>query len=195
MIRTLEFGALLLAGAALCAAEQNSKSPAASPPPRPPAAQPGNPPKNAGAPKPPQVKPGPPLSNPANPVTRLYRMTPEQRDGALEKLPQPMQEQFRKALDRFDHMSPEDQKAELKRVERYVALPRDRQEAFRQALQAFGKMDPEHRRPLATALRQLETMPDAQRRRLINSEEFRSQFTAEELKILSDLSQVMLPPM
>ena len=194
MMRALQAAACLLAAAGLLAADQKN-TPKPAPPSRPPAARPANPPRAAGAPKAGVRQPGPPIVNPANPVTRLYRATPEERERALEKLPPAMQEQFRNQLRRFDSMAPEQQQAILRQGERYAALPREKQDAFRQSLQTLNKMDPERRRPIAMTLRRLETMPDAQRRALLESDELRTRFSPEELKIISDLSVVMLPPL
>lgn len=138
---------------------------------------------------------GAPIINPANPVTRLYKATPEERERALEKLPPKMQEQFRNQLKRFDSLTPAQQQLQLKWVERYSALPSEQQTAFRQQLQALQKLPPERKQPIATALRRLEGMPDARRRQVIESDEFKSRFSADERKMISDLSVVMLPPM
>ena len=201
MTRALPFAGLLLAGGMVFASDQ--KPPAKNPPP--PAAKaevvrPGNPPRNAvgpnGANRMPGNRPAPtPLINPGNLVTRLYKASPEERERALEKLPPNMQEQFRNQLRRFDSLTPAQQQMQLKWVERYSALPKAQQDAFKLQWQALGKMTPEERRPIAAALRRLEGMPDEQRRKLLDSEEFKSRFTAEELKMISDISVVMLPPM
>jgi len=196
MIRALHFAGAVLACAGAYAADQkpSAKSP---PPPRPPAVRPANPPRNPGAMNkvPGGRRPGAPMINPANPVTRLYRAGPEERERALEKLPPAMQQQFRNQLQRFDSLTPAQQQLQLKWVERYSALPRDQQMAFRQQLQALQKLPPERKQPVAVALRRLEGMNDAQRRRVLGSEEFKSRFSGEELKMISDLSVVMLPPM
>src|SRR5690242_18761710 len=44
------------------------------------------------------------LANPANPVARLYRASPEERERALEKLPPAQQERFRRNLQWFDSL-------------------------------------------------------------------------------------------
>lgn len=197
MNRAFQIGGLVLALGALCAAEQKSEAkPAGSPRPAP--ARPANTPRNApnGANKAPGARQaGAPIINPANPVARLYRATPEERERALEKLPPKMQEQFRNQLQRFDSLTPAQQQLQLKWVERYSALPADQQTAFRQQLQALQRLPQERRQPIATALRRLEGMPDAQRREVIESEEFKNRFSADERKMISDLSVVMLPPM
>jgi hypothetical protein len=194
MIRVLQIGGLVLACGVMCTAEQRGESKPA-PAPRPAASRPAAPPSKAPNKIPPARPVGAPLINPSNVVTRLYKASPEERDRALEKLPPKMQEQFRNSLKRFDSLSPAQQQLQLKWVDRYSALPRGQQEAFKLQWQALGKMQPEERRPITTALRRLEGLPDAQRRQLLESEDFKSRFSADERKMISDLSVIMLPPM
>jgi hypothetical protein len=196
MIRAFQIGGLVLACGVLCAADQRAESKSApAPRPAPAPSRPANPPRNAPNKIPPARPVGAPLINPSNVVTRLYKASPEERDRALEKLPPKMQEQFRNQLKRFDSLTPAQQQVQLKWVERYSALPRQQQEAFKLQWQALGKMDPEQRRPITMALRRLEGLPDAQRRQVLESEDFKSRFSADERKMISDLSVLMLPPM
>src|ERR1700678_1710141 len=84
---------------ALCADQQ--KPPKPPPPPKPaPAAKPAAkaPPNNPGG----APKGAGKIPNPDNPVDRLLRMTPEQRERALEKLPAQQQAAIRKWLENFD---------------------------------------------------------------------------------------------
>lgn len=195
MRRALQLGGLLLAGGAILAADQKAaKAPAE---PKPAAARPANPSGNGGAPNKAGGgrQMGAPIINPAHPVARLYKASPEERERALEKLPPAMQEQFRNQLKRFDNLTPAQQQLQLKWVERYSALPQEQQMAFKQQLQKLLKLPPEQGQPIRVALRRLEGMPDAQRRKVLDSDEFKSRFTPEELKMISDLSVVMLPPM
>jgi Protein of unknown function (DUF3106) len=137
---------------------------------------------------------GPPLGNPANPAVRLYEASPEQRERALEKLPPAMQEQIRKQLQRFDAMPPEQQRIIIAQNQRFASLPLEQQQAFRLQFQAFNKLPPERRRTIAMALRAFETMPEAERARMLQSDDFRSRFSPEDLKMIGDLSVVLLPP-
>jgi Protein of unknown function (DUF3106) len=194
MTRALPFGVLLLVCGALFGADQ--KPSAKNPPPPREAVRPANPRNGGIANKAPGGRQmGAPIINPANPVARLYKASPEQRERALEKLPSNMQEQFRNQLKRFDSLTPAQQQLQIKWVERYSALPREQQTAFKQQLQNLQKLPPERNKPIRAALRRLESMPDAQRRKLLDSDEFKSRFSADELKMISDLSVVMLPPM
>jgi Protein of unknown function (DUF3106) len=138
---------------------------------------------------------GPGLTNPANPVTRLFRASPEERERALEKLPAKMQDQFRARLKWFDGLPPAQQRIVLNRTDRFAALPPERQAAIKSQFQALNKLPQDRKAAIGQALRRLEVMPDEDRGKILASDEFKSRFSAEELRIISDLSEVMLPPM
>jgi hypothetical protein len=137
-------------------------------------------------------KAGPPLSNPANPVVRLYRASPEQRDRALEKLPPAMQERIRAELDNFDHMPPDQQQVMIDRAEHMAALPVEKRRAVQQAWQDFQRLDPERRRLVAIVIRRLQGATEEQRSTFMKGP-FLTDYSAEEQKIILDLSEVMQP--
>ena len=138
---------------------------------------------------------GPPLLNPASPAARLYRATPEERDRALEKLPPRLQEQLRAQLERFDAMPKPQRDIVIRRAERYAALPPEQREAVRQQIVALRQLPQERRAAVGLALRRLQPLPEEQRLQTVNSDEFKSRFSAEEQKIIADLSEVMIPPL
>ena len=138
---------------------------------------------------------GPRMTNPANPVSWLYRMTPAEREQALEKLPSDTQERFRKNLAWFDGLPKEQQKVVLQRQERFAAMPPEKQRQFRQQLGAFNQLPQERRQMVQRALMRLQTMPDEQRVRVLNSDQFKSMFSEGEQKIIAGLSEIMPAPM
>jgi phage-related protein len=149
----------------------------------------------AGNPKFPKQPMGPPLSNPASPAARLFRASPEERDRALEKLPEKLQTQLRTALERFDAMPKPQQEIMIRRAERYAALRPEQQAGIRQQMIALRDLPQERRAAVGLALRRLQPMSEEERSKVVSSDEFKGRFSAEELKIISDLSEVMLPPL
>jgi hypothetical protein len=189
MRAVFQLGGLMLAFAmAGWAADQ--KDAAKNPPPARPAARPALPRNNPNL-RMPRPQMGPPLSNPASPAARLYKATPEERDRALEKLPPRMQEQLRKQLAVIDAMPKERQQVFIRRAEHFAAQTPERQAIIRQQLQAFSKLSQERKQAINIALRRLQPMPEEQRQSILNSDEFKSQFSPEEQKILADLADVM----
>jgi len=193
----LQIGGLLLASAAAgFAADQKNAAKEAAPRPAPirPAPRPAAPKANNGG-MPKQPKMGPPLSNPASPAAQLFRATQEERERALEKVPPKIQEQIRKQLEAFDALPKEQQEIRIRQSERWTGLSSQRKLEIRQQMQAWQKLPPERRGAIGVALRRLEVVPEADRQRILNSAEFKSRFSADEQKLIADLSDVFLPPL
>jgi hypothetical protein len=181
---------LLAAAAGIC----NQKRPAKAPPPKNEA--PARPtPKNAGGAPGAAPKVGPRLTPPGSPAARLYQATPEERERAIEKLPPAAQERVRNQLKYFDSLPKGQQEIMLRRTERLDALPPEKRRAFQQQMQNLQRLPIDRRQAVAGALRRLQVMPEEQRIQVLNSEQFKSRFSAEEQKMIADLSEVMLPPM
>src|SRR5580698_2500361 len=126
MNRAIQFAGVVWLGVAVsvCAAQKPPKNP---PPPKPaPAAKPAPQPaanNNAGG----VPKGGAKMANPANPVFRLFTMSPEQRERAIEKLPPKQQENIRKTLANFDSKPQAQKDQELQKLNGYWSLPQDKQ--------------------------------------------------------------------
>jgi len=191
----LQIGGLLVATlAAGVAADQKNAAKEATPRPanirpvpRPPAA------KNGGVPKQPRM--GPPLSNPASPAAQLFRASPEERERALEKVPPKIQEAIRKQLEAFDALPKEQQEIRIHQSERWAALSPQRKLELSQQLKALQTLQPDRRREIVVALRRLQVMPEADRQRILNGPDFKGRFSADEQKLIADLSDVFLPPL
>lgn len=195
MMRLLSVAVLALACAPARSADQNS--PKNPPPPRAAPVRPnGVTRKPAGAARNPGDRKaiGPGITNPANPVSHLYRATPEERERALERIPAAQQERMRKNLEWFDRLPKEQQQLVLGRAERFEALPQQGKQAFQQAMRDLGALPQDRHQAIGGALRRLQMMPADQRGKVLESDQFKGQFSPEELKILSGLSTVMLPP-
>ncbi len=137
-------------------------------------------------------KAGPPLRNPGNPAVRLYRATPEERERALEKLPPAMQQRMRKELDWFDHLAPDQQQVIINRAQRMEALPPEKRVALRQSWQEFQQLPQDRKRMVAAVIRRLQVANEEQRNRFLKGR-FVTDFSAEEQKIILDLSEAMQP--
>lgn len=121
-------------------------------------------------------------------------------------LPESQQEQKLRQDPRFQNLSPDQQQRLLDRLQRFNNLPPDqkaqvlnRMETFehlspQQQQQARGlfqqyKELPENRRgKVSEAYRQLRDLPPDQRNQLLNSEEYRGQFSDSELNLLRGMT-------
>src|SRR5579872_6015661 len=78
-----------------------------------------------------QTKPAPKLGNPLTVVQQLMRMTPEERERALEKLPPQRQALIRERLEKFDSLPKAEQERRLRLGEIFASLPPERQDLVR----------------------------------------------------------------
>ena len=192
MRRVFQIGGLLWLAAALSfAAAQKGGNPK---PPRntaPPA------PKGAGAGVPKGGRANPPLrlQNPGSLAAQLYRMSPEQRERVLEKLPPARQEQARKTLEQFDKLPPEQKQQMIQRAERLASMPPEREREVVQSWQSFQKLPPERKQAIQQALRGLQSMSDEQRNQVMSGEPFKNRFSPDEQRMIRDISDIVMPPL
>jgi hypothetical protein len=137
---------------------------------------------------------GPPLSNPGDPVARLYRASPEDRERALEKLPFRMQQQFRNRLERFDAMPKPQQQVLIRRAERYASLSVEQKAAFMAHMGALRTLPPDRQREIGLAIRRMQPLSEEERQTLVTGDAFKSRFSPDEQKIVTGLVEVMIPP-
>ena len=121
------------------------------------------PPPPANRPNRPAPKP---QRNPAQELDQFQKMTPDQREKALAKLPPERRARMEKQLSRYENLTPAQKAQVQRRLEMLQALPPGRQKAVRQELQ------------------QLRAMPPAERRQRLNSEEESQHFSPEEMELL-----------
>jgi hypothetical protein len=194
MKRWVELGAVLLLGAVagLCDQKPASKTPPPPPPPHPAVAK--APAKknaaNAGVPKAAAQR----LVNPGNPATRLFRMTPEQRERAFEQMNPQQQESARKLVEWFDGLPKEQQTIQLRRLERFEQLPPEQRAEVRGLLKEAQDLPADRRLQVRQALARLQNLSDADRDRFLNSPAFKARFSAEEQRVITRLADAWLPP-
>ena|ERR1039457_440344 len=187
MNRVVEIGAVLLLGAVagLCNQKPVAKEP-------PPPSRPAPVKKNAakgGVPKAAQR-----LVNPANPATRLFRMTPEQRERAFEQMNPQQQESARKQVAWFDGLPKDQQAIQLRRIEHFEQLPPEQRAEVRGLLTEANALPPPRRALVRQALGRLQTLSDADRDRFLNSPGFSARFSPEEQRMITRLADAWLPP-
>jgi hypothetical protein len=191
MKRWVELGAVLLLGAvaALCHDQKAAKGP---PPPKPSAAKPA--PKknaaNAGTPKAGEQR----MVNPANPATRLFAMTPEQRERAFEKMNPQQQQQARQLVQWFDRLPKEQQAIQLHRIDHFEQLPPEQRAEVRGLMAEAKALPPARFAMVRQVLGRLQTLSDADRDRFLSSPQFKARFTPEEQRVITRLADAWLPP-
>jgi hypothetical protein len=150
---------MLVCGAVAPVAAQQKKPPKPPPPPK---AQ-GHP---AGG------KPSPAVQrlnqNPAGELDRFTKMSPQEREKELSKLPPQRRAAFEQRLAHYMSLTPEQQQKTRQAIELMESLPKDRQNAVRQEIQRIN------------------ALPRDQRRRILNGEEFNQRFSPDEQTLIRD---------
>ena len=194
MIRIVHLAGLLWLAAAAGICKDQNKPPKPPPPPKA-AAKPAAPKGGANGAARGGAQAGPPITNPANQAYRLYRLTPEERERALEKLPPQQQQRIQNQLKYFDSLPKDQQEMMLKRLERFDSLSPLEKREFTLNFQALNQLPQPRQQMVRAALRRLQVMNEADRQVLLNSPAFKSRFTPDEIHIIDNLSEVILPPM
>ena len=125
----------------------------------------------------------------SHPIEEFMRMSPEEREKALQKLPADRQEKVRQQLQRYDQMPPE-RKAQLQRL---WQLPPDKQQKVRSSMRDFSELPQDRREAMRQQLRTMGTMSSDQRKDYLNSPEFKQQYSPDEREIMKNMSEI-LPP-
>lgn len=148
---------LAVCGAVFPVAAQQQKPPKPPPPPKP--AKASNPGKPPGGFKNPNVKA-------VEDLERFSKMSPQDREKALSKLPPQRRAVFEQRLARYEQMTPEQRERVKQRVEEMESLPKDRQNAVRQEIQRIN------------------ALPFPQRKKILMSEEFKQRFSPDEQRLV-----------
>ena len=129
-----------------------------------------------------------------NNIDRWNRMSPEQRERELKRLPPERARLIRQRLRRYNQMNPEQQQALRERYKTFSQLPPEKQQVIRERLRVFRQLPPMRRQVVHGEVEHMRSMPEAQRQARLNSEEFQSQFSSEEQQIIRDLTEYLEPP-
>ena len=169
---------------------------------------PKEPPRPASKPAP--AKPGPPkggvpkaipkgaarLVNPSNVAARLFRMGPEEREHALEKLPtEQARENARKLLQWFDSLPRETQELQLRRLDRFARLTPEKRAEVKHMVVEANQLPPARKAAVGRALAQLQQMNDIQREVTLQRPGFQARFSPDELRLIRGLADAWTGPL
>jgi hypothetical protein len=122
-----------------------------------------------------------------NSIDRWNRMSPEERERELAKLPPARARLIRQRIQRYNQMNPDEQQALRGRYQTFSQLPPDRQQVVRERLREFRQL-PVARRPVVHAeIEQLRLLTEAQRQVRMNGDEFQTRYSPQEQQIIRDL--------
>ena len=135
-------------------------------------------------------KPGKPINTP---IDEFMRMSPTEREKALNRLPPQQRRRVEERLKRFNALPPERQQELKSMYNRLNQLPAPRQQVVRRSLNQFSREAPDRKHALRQELKSIAPLSAEEREARFASPEFREKFSDQEQGIVRNMSQ-LLPP-
>lgn len=131
--------------------------------------------------------------NPETALDRWFRMSPEERERELAKLPPARARLIRQQLRRYSEMSPEEKEKLRKRYQTFSQLPPDLQQTVRERLREFRQLPVARQVAVHRQVVELRALPEDQRAARMDSDEMRSRFSTQERLIIQNLAEYLDP--
>jgi|SRR5271157_2240907 len=120
-------------------------------------------------------------------MQRFLRLTPKEREIAIDKMPVAAQESIRKRLAAWDSLPAEERERQLKLYEAVSTLPKDKQDLVNQRIGEFQQLGPERKQGIRRVYQLLSGKTEPERQAIIDSPQFKERFTPMEQRIVIDL--------
>lgn len=111
-------------------------------------------------------------------------------EPGFKKLPAERQAALRERLKKFNSLTPAQRDQAVKRMEFLAKLTPQQRQQLRSANEQLKGLPPERQVAVHKALRHLRQMPQAERQQVIQSDSFRSTFSDQEQKLISQLAEM-----
>jgi hypothetical protein len=111
-------------------------------------------------------------------------------EPSFKKLPADRQAALRERLKKFNSLTPDKREQALQRMEFLSKLTPQQRQELRSANEQLKGLPPDRQVAVHTALRHLRQMPPAERQQVIQSDRFRSTFSDQEQKLISQLAEM-----
>jgi hypothetical protein len=122
-------------------------------------------------------------------------MTPEEREHALEKLPNELaRERARKELEWFDGLPKEAQEIQLRRLDHFAQLTPEKRAEVRGLMAEVNALPGPRSAAVRQALYQLQQLTDQQRDNTLQRPAFQARFSVEELRVIRALADAWMGP-
>jgi phage-related protein len=130
-------------------------------------------------------------SSDRTPIDDFERMSPEQQQRALRRLPPGQRQKFEERLQRFNRLPAEQQRTLRNLYNRLHQLPPNQQEAVRKAINRFSAQAPNRQQAMRDELRSLAASPQPDREARMASPEFRGRFNRREQTIIREMTPLL----
>ena len=116
------------------------------------------------------------------------------QDPAFQNLSPDKQQHLLDRLRQFNSNPPEKKQQILNRMENYEHMTPEQQQNAQNLFQRYRGLPEDQRTKVSTAYRRLRGMPPEQRSQLMNSDEFRNNYTEEERDLLRGMTELNVGP-
>ena len=117
-----------------------------------------------------------------------------QNDPAFKSLPPEKQSHLLDRLRNFNSQPPEKKAQILNRMETYEHMTPEQQATARSLYSRYHNLPEDQQAKVSQAYRRLRGMPPAARNDLLNSDEFRNNFTDDQRDLLRGMADLSVPP-
>ena len=151
-------------------------------------------PGRQGGPKPSKPhaeKPPKPPKNVKTPIDEFMRMSPEERQKALNRLPPEQRRRLQERLEKFNQLPAGQQQTLRIMYDRLNQLPPERQQVVRKSLNQFSQQPPDRRQTMRQELQSMAPLGAQDREARMASPEFREKFSEKERGIIRDMSDLL----
>lgn len=122
-------------------------------------------------------------------LDRFDRMSPAQRQKALDRLPPERRQRIEQGLEQYRAMNPENRE----RLLNFERMPSEQRDAVRQNFRRIQELPAGRRAMVRKEMQQLRGMNDSDRESRVQSESFRKRFDSNEQSLIRD-TVANLPP-
>lgn len=124
---------------------------------------------------------------PATPIDEFERMSPEEQQQALARLPADQRKRVEDQLRKFNQLPPEQRQALNNLYSRLHQLPERQQESVHKAIDRFSKLPMERQQVVREQLRSFAALPGQDRAAHLRSQAFKQGLSRKEQGIVRDM--------
>ena len=117
-----------------------------------------------------------------------------QNDPSFRSLPPQKQEQLMNRLREFNNRPPEQRQQILNRMETFEHMSPQQQQQARNLFSQYRALPDDQRNKVSQAYRRLRGMPPSARNDLLNSDEFKNNYTPEQRDLLRGMTDLNVAP-
>jgi hypothetical protein len=129
--------------------------------------------------------------NVKTPIDEFMRMSPEERQKALNRLPPEQRRRLQERIEKFNQLPAGQQQTLRNMYDRLNQLPAERQQVVRKSLNQFSQQPPDRRQAMRQELRSMAPLGTEDREARMASPEFREKFNEKEQGIVRDMSGLL----